>query len=105
MLTIGTHRVTLGGHPKRILWDQAKDEKLLAERRIGFKFIAELLEQGAYLMIIDHWNRARYPNQQAFVLEIDGYAYYVPYVETPLIVFLKTIFPSRKATRMYLRRQ
>lgn len=104
-MTIGTHRVILGGHTKQILWDKAKDEKLLAQRSIGFERVAELLEQGAYLMILDHWNQARYPHQQVFVLEIGEYAYYVPYVETQLNVFLKTIFPSRKATRLYLRRQ
>jgi hypothetical protein len=104
-LTIGTHRVTLGGHPKQILWDKDKDATLLARRGIGLEFVAGLLEQGAYLMIVDHWNQTRYPHQKAFVLEIDGYAYYVPYVETPLNIFLKTIFPSRKATRLYLRRQ
>lgn len=104
-MTIGTHRVTLGGQLKEIKWEAAKDERLLLERGIGFAFVANLLEQGVYLMIVDHWNQSRYPGQKAFVIEIAGYAYYVPYVETELDVFLKTIFPSRKATRLYLRRQ
>lgn len=104
-MTIGTHRVILGGHPKLIHWSKAKDDRLLAERGIGFEFVAGLLEQGAYLLIVDHWNQVRYPSQKAFVLEIGEYGFYVPYVETSTDVFLKTIFPSRKATRLYLRRQ
>ena len=85
-----------------ILWDGEKDSWLQAERDIGFGPIARMLERGSYLKIADHWNAARYPNQRLFVLEIDGYAYCVPFIETPVLVFLKTIFPSRKATKLYL---
>jgi len=35
-------------------------------------------------------------------LDIGNYAYLVPFVETESEIFLKTIIPSRKATRKYL---
>lgn len=102
-MTIGTHRITLDGQSKEILWAEEKDVLLQAERGIGFERIAEMLERGDYLKIVDHWNAIRYPNQRLFVLKIEGYAYYVPFVETPINVFLKTIVPSRKATKLYLK--
>ena len=34
---------------------------------------------------------------------IDDYAYLVPYVENDTEIFLKTIIPSRKAAKEYLR--
>lgn len=99
-MTIGTHRVTLEGQSKEILWAEEKDVLLQAERGIGFERIAELLERDEYLDIIDHRNAVRYPNQRLFVLDIGGYAYYAPFVETPFNVFLKTIIPSRKITKL-----
>ena len=51
----------------------------------------------------EHPNQDRYPNQQIHVIDIEGYAYLVPFLETEDEVFLKTIIPSRKATKSYLR--
>lgn len=39
------------------------------------------------------------------VIEINSYAYVVPYVEEDDYLFLKTIFPSRKYTKEYLREE
>jgi hypothetical protein len=36
------------------------------------------------------------------VVNVEGYAYIVPFVEDDREVFLKTIIPSRKATRIHL---
>ena len=38
-----------------------------------------------------------------FVVVLDEYAYLVPFVEEADYYFLKTIIPSRKATREYLK--
>jgi hypothetical protein len=51
---------------------------------------------------LEHPNLDRYPNQRVFVVNVEGYAYLVPFVEDEQGVFLKTIIPSRKATRDYL---
>ena len=57
------------------------------------------------LDILEHPNQERYPGQRIFVVNIDGYAYLVPFVESESEVFLKTVIPSRKATDTYLRRE
>ncbi len=41
-------------------------------------------------------------SKKMFVLNIDNYAYCVPFVETDTEIFLKTVFPSRKYTALYL---
>ena len=51
---------------------------------------------------VSHPNSEKYPNQRVFVIDVDGYAYLIPYVESEEHIFLKTIIPSRKATRDYL---
>lgn len=62
------------------------------------------LELAGPLDVLEHPNRARYSNQRIFVVELREYAYLVPFVESEDEVFLKTIIPSRKATRDYLRK-
>lgn len=47
-------------------------------------------------------NTMSYSNQRIFVVRIDDYAYLVPYVEGQDEIFLKTIIPSRKLTKIYL---
>ncbi len=42
------------------------------------------------------------PNQRVSVVVIEDCAYLVPYVEENDEIFLKTIIPSRKATRQYI---
>lgn len=60
------------------------------------------LESTDPLDILEHPNKARYPDQRIFVVELREYAYLVPFVESKDEVFLKTIIPSRKATRDHL---
>lgn len=93
----------MDGREIDIRWNREKDELLRARRGIGFERVALMMEAGNYLAVIDHWNPIRYPNQKVFVLNIDDYAYYVPFVETAFEIFLKTIFRSRKATKLHLR--
>lgn len=37
-----------------------------------------------------------------FIVNINNYAYLIPFTETEKEVFLKTIIPSRKGTKKYL---
>jgi len=60
------------------------------------------MESGGLLDILAHPNLAKYPNQKMLVVASDGYAYLVPFVEEDDHFFLKTVIPSRKATRDYL---
>jgi len=97
----GTHCVTVG-EVKCFAWDDAKNEKLKAERGIGFEEVVFHIQRGEVLDVLDHPNPQRYAGQRVYVIQRDDYAYLVPFVEDDEVVFLKTIIPSRKATKEYL---
>lgn len=61
------------------------------------------IENGDVLDVIDHPNKDKYENQMMFIIRIGDYAYLVPFVESNEEIFLKTVIPSRKATKIYLR--
>jgi len=83
-------------------WNHEKNESLKAERDIGFEQVILHIERGDVIDVIEHPNQLKYPNQQMLVVKIKDYAYLVPFVEDEETKFLKTIIPSRKATREYL---
>lgn len=78
-----------------------KNQKLLEERSIGFEDIIAILDAKGPLSIIDHPNKAKYPHQKIYIIEISGYAYLVPFERHSNKTILKTIFPSQKMTRLY----
>ncbi|HSF32017.1 MAG TPA: BrnT family toxin [Candidatus Tectomicrobia bacterium] len=90
---------------KYFAWNPEKNERLKQERGVGFEAVVYHIERGDLLDVLQHPNQARYAGQQILVVNIDGYAYLVPFVEGEREVFLKTIIPSRKATNLYLRRR
>lgn len=83
-------------------WNPDKNEELRANRNIAFEEIVFALTSDGLLDIIEHPNQAKYPDQRIFIVNVEDYAYLVPFVETEEVVFLKTIIPSRKMTRRYL---
>ena len=85
-------------------WSPEKNEWLKGERGISFEIVVSQIEAGNILDILEHPNQDRYGDQGIFVIELEEYAYLVPFVEDEDEVFLKTIIPSRKATRKYLTR-
>ncbi len=87
-----------------IQWNDEKDALLRASRGISFEAIATRILHDEILDVYDHPNQERYPGQQFFVIEVDSYIYLVPFIEKDGKVFLKTIIPSRKAKRKYLKR-
>ena len=72
------------------------------ERSISFEDIVFSIQQGDILDDLCHPNKDKYPCQRVFVINVEGYAHLVPYVENEDEIFLKTIIPSRKATKKYL---
>ena len=88
---------------KQFDWDNEKNRKLIEEREISFEEIVFFIEQGNLLDIISNPNTKKYRNQKMFVVEVNGYVYLVPFTEEGHRVFLKTIYPSRKATAKYLK--
>jgi uncharacterized DUF497 family protein len=87
---------------KYFAWDDAKNARLKADRGIGFEDIVFHIERGDLLDILRHPNPDRYAGQRIFVVQREDYVYLVPFVEDEHSVFLKTIIPSRKATKQYL---
>jgi len=83
-------------------WDNEKNEKLKSERGVGFEDVLSAIEAGNLLDILENSNKVKYPNQKVFVVQIEDYVFIVPFVEDEEKVFLKTIIPSRKATKKYL---
>ena len=87
---------------KYFAWDDVKNARLRAGRGIGFEDMVFHIERGDLLDILEHPHPERYAGQRIFVVRRDDYVYLVPFVEDEHTVFLKTIIPSRKATRQYL---
>lgn len=87
---------------KPFRWGSEKNEQLKLERGISFENMVVAIESGGLVDILAHPNPAKYPNQKVLVVASDGYAYLVPFVEEEDHFFLKTVIPSRKATRDYL---
>jgi uncharacterized DUF497 family protein len=83
---------------KYLNWDQGKNEILKLNRGISFEEVALLIESGQILGIKENPNR---PNQKIYILEINKYAFIIPFVEKENEIFLKTTFPSRKYTKLY----
>jgi len=87
---------------KPFRWNHEKNEQLKGERRISFEEIVLSIEANGLIDILKHPNWGKYPNQLVFVVFYNGYIHLVPFIEEADYYFLKTIIPSRKATRDYL---
>ena len=87
---------------KHFDWNVEKNEELRDERRVSFEDAVFCITHGGILDTIEHPNKKKYPNQRIFIINIDDYAYLVPFVEDENTVLLKTIIPSRKMTTKYL---
>lgn len=83
-------------------WNVEKNEILLKKRGITFEEVVQKIEAGERYFEMDHPNQERYSNQKILVIEIDRYAYLVPCIINGNEYFLKTIIPSRKATKKYI---
>ena len=87
---------------KPFRWSPEKNETLRLDRGVSFESIVVAIESGGLLDILAHPNQAKYPKQRVLVVTYDNYAYLVPFVDEEDYFFLKTVIPSRKATRDYL---
>jgi len=83
-------------------WNNEKNERLKIEREISFEDVLIAIGEKKILDIIEHKNQKRYPSQKMFIINVNDYAYLVPFVEDKNKIFLKTIIPSRKATKKYI---
>lgn len=84
-------------------WSPEKNEWLKKHRKISFEQVLFHLKQGDVWKIGDHPNQVNYPKQKIYFVVVEGYVYLVPHIIESDHIFLKTIIPSRKATRDYKR--
>ena len=87
---------------KPFRWSAEKNEALQKERHVSFEAMVVAIDGNGLLDVLVHPNSKKYSNQKILVIARDGYVYLVPMVEEKDYFFLKTIIPSRKATRDYL---
>jgi len=87
---------------KHFTWNSDKNELLIKKRGISFERVVYHIEREGLLDVVQHPNASKYPNQKMFIIKIENYAYLVPFVESKTEIFLKTIIPSRKATKKYM---
>jgi len=86
-------------------YSEEKDLVLIETRGIGFQDIISSISRGGLLDDLDHPNQKKYRGQKLFIVKINKYAYVIPYVidTKRRIIFLKTLYPSRKMIQKYLR--
>lgn len=87
-------------------WDPEKNTLLKRTRGISFEEIVVAIEDGDVLDVLSHPNQERYGSQQVYLVEYLDYVFVVPFVRNELRdeIVLKTIYPSRKYTKRYLRK-
>lgn len=78
-------------------WNETKGRRLKAVRGVSFE---EVLG-GQLIDIVEHPQK---PHQKKMIIKYQSYCWVVPFVMEGDIKFLKTLYPSRHATRFYLRR-
>ena len=86
---------------KTFAWNEDKNRLLKEERGISFQEVVFHIESGDVLEVFNHPNQTRYPGQRIYAISIEDYVYLIPFIESEHEVFLKTIIPSRKATKHY----
>jgi uncharacterized DUF497 family protein len=86
-------------------WNPEKNEWLKKERKISFEEVVFHLSQGDVWKVADHPDQKKYPGQKIYFVIIDDHIYLVPHIVSEEHIFLKTIIPSRKATKDYQREQ
>ena len=87
---------------KAFAWNNEKNQLIKAERDVSFEEVVVHIATGDLLDIVEHPNPEKYERQRMFIVKMREYAWLVPFVETGDEIFLKTIIPSRKATKKYL---
>ena len=89
---------------KAYAWNKEKNQLLKVERDVSFEEVVVHIAAGDLLDVVEHPKPEKYEGQRMFIVKMREYVWLVPFVETDDEIFLKTIIPSRKATKKYLGR-
>jgi uncharacterized DUF497 family protein len=87
---------------KKFIWSEEKNQWLKQKRSVSFDDVFESILAGRILAVAGHPNQEKYPGQEILTVEIRDYAYIVPFIVSDKEIFLKTVIPSRKATKQFL---
>lgn len=87
---------------KKFEWNIEKNEILKKNRKLCFEDAENAISGENFIGILPHHNAEKYPNQKIFVVRINGYIHYIPFVEDNETYFLKSIIPSRKLNNTFL---
>ena len=90
---------------KKFEWNEEKNIKLKKQRGVGFEDVLVAIHDERVLDRGNHPNQDLHPGQKIMVVEINSYAYVVPFIEDEEKIFFKTIIPNRRATKKYLRKE
>ncbi len=77
-------------------YDAKKNDLLYRTRGVTFPMVIEAIAEKGILLTFGHPNQAKYPKEKVLVVELEGYAYCVPYVVEGDFWHLKTIYPDRR---------
>jgi uncharacterized DUF497 family protein len=82
-------------------WSDNKNRLLKENRSVCFEDVVVSINNGNLLDTIKNQS-SNHAEQYCMIVDIGGYAYVVPFVLHDDVVFLKTVYPSRKMTKKYL---
>ena len=82
-------------------WNEEKNKQIKEKRAICFEDFVQAFNDDNVIDIIEHFNKKQYPNQKLFIVELNDYIHYVPFVQDDEKYFLKNIIPSRKLHKLY----
>ncbi len=81
---------------KLVRWNELKSARLKRTRGVSFDEIS----QAIFIDVVEHHAR---PGERLLLFEHKNYVWVVPFVENDRELFLKTLYPSRKYTKLYRR--
>ena len=85
------------------IFDSKKNEKLIKERGVNFDLIITLIDAGGLVDVVENYNTQPPNTQKMFLVDVHGYINLVPFIRSKNKIYLKTIIPSRKYTKLYKR--
>lgn len=85
-------------------WNEEKNRRLKEDRGVCFEDVVTAIHENR-ILDIEKLRSSSHKGQIAYIVEIENYAYVVPFVinEDKEFIFLKTIYPSRKRTKKFFR--
>jgi uncharacterized DUF497 family protein len=86
-------------------WNKEKNETLKKVRGVSFEEIVGVLNREGPIATYEHPNQQKHPGQKVYIVDVNGAIFVVPFLESEGTIFLKTLFPSRKAARRYQKQE